>query len=167
VRQVLGLRKISTFYDRAGLTPGRPWFDELESALRQLRGVAVFIGKDGLGTLQKREMQFALARQATEEKEGRSFPVAPVLLPGCNPEMVSALLALNTWVDLRRDLEDARAVDPLVRAILRCPVEEAEQPGTAICPYRGLNAFREEPHCTSDARRFRGTSWLTFSNRTW
>src|SRR5579864_8373705 len=77
VRQVLSLRNISTFYDRADLTPGQPWFDELEAALRQVRGVAVFLGKDGLGTIQKREMQFALARQASQEKQGRPFPVIP------------------------------------------------------------------------------------------
>jgi len=144
VRQALGLHSISTFYDRADLTPGQPWFDELESALRHVRGVAVFIGKDGLGTVQKREMQFALARQAIEEKEGRPFPVVPVLLPGCDPEMVSGFLALNTWVDLRRDLEDARAVEPFVRALRQPAAKPQEAAVGAICPYRGLNAFREE-----------------------
>lgn len=143
VRQVLSLRNISTFYDRADLTPGQPWFDELETALRQVLGVAVFVGKDGLGTIQKREMQYALARQASEEKQGRPFPVIPVLLSGSDAEMVSAFLALNTWVDLRRDVEDAYALDSFVRAVRQRPGAPPEEPA-AICPYRGLNVFREE-----------------------
>jgi len=143
VRQLLSLRNISTFFDRADLTPGQPWFDELESALRQVRGIAVFIGKEGLGTVQKREMQFALARQAMEEKEGRPFSVIPVLLPGCDAEMVSGFLALNTWVDLRRDLEDPRAIDSFETAVRQRAAQPSEAPA-ALCPFRGLNAFREE-----------------------
>jgi tetratricopeptide (TPR) repeat protein len=143
VRQLLSLRGISTYYDRADLTPGQPWFDELESVLREVRGVAVFIGKEGLGTVQKREMQFALARQANEERQGASFPVVPVLLPGCDAETVSGFLALNTWVDLRRDLEDTCAVDSFMTAVGLRAVQPDEAV-TALCPFRGLNAFREE-----------------------
>lgn len=81
VRQALTLRQVSSFFDRADLTVGQLWFDELEVALRSVRGVAVFIGKDRLGTIQKREMQFALARQAAEEIKGRKFPVIPIFWP--------------------------------------------------------------------------------------
>src|SRR5271165_5350969 len=80
VRHALAARGISTFYDRDDLSPGRSWFDELEAAMQQARGAAVFMGKDGLGTVQRREMQFALSRQAIEEKAGAKFPVIPVLL---------------------------------------------------------------------------------------
>jgi len=66
VRTALSVREVSAFYDRADLNPGQPWFDELEAALRQVCGVAVFIGRHGLGTIQKREVQFALNRQASE-----------------------------------------------------------------------------------------------------
>jgi energy-coupling factor transporter ATP-binding protein EcfA2 len=143
VQQLLSLRNISTFYDRTDLTPGQPWFDELETALGQVRGVAVFIGKEGLGTIQKREMQFALARQGREEKEGRPFSVVPVLLPGCDAEMVSGFLALNTWVDLRRNVEDPRAIDSFLTAV-EAQAAQPEEAQSALCPYRGLNAFREE-----------------------
>jgi tetratricopeptide (TPR) repeat protein len=144
VRQALNLRNISAFYDRADLNPGQPWFDELEAALRQVRGVAVFVGREGLGTIQKREMQFALARQATEEKAGRRFPVIPVLLEGADPEAISGFLALNTWVDLRRQLEDAGALDAFVKALGPQTPETPAEVAAAICPFRGLNAFREE-----------------------
>ncbi len=144
VRRELSDRKISTFYDRVDLTPGRPWFDELEAALRRVRGAVVFIGKDGLGTVQRREMQFAIARQAIEEKAGASFPVIPVLLEGADPDAISGFLALNTWIDLRRGLENSLAFDSFVKAVHEQPESQKEESPSAICPYRGLTAFREE-----------------------
>jgi tetratricopeptide (TPR) repeat protein len=142
-RQALTSTNVTTFFDRADLTPGQPWFDELEAALRHVRGVAILIGKEGLGTIQKREMQFALARQAMEEKEGRRFPVVPVLLEGADPDSMSGFLALNTFVDLRRGFEIPHALGPLIRAV--DPARESEEKTSSeICPYRGLNAFREE-----------------------
>jgi thioredoxin-like negative regulator of GroEL len=74
----------------------------------------VFIGRDGLGSIQKREMQFALVRQAVEERSGRHFAVIPILLPGAAPDSVSSFLALNTWVDLRNNLRDA---DPIYKDV--------------------------------------------------
>jgi len=53
---------VSTFFDRDRLQPGLPWFDALQDAIGKARAVAVFIGKDGLGTWQKREMELALER---------------------------------------------------------------------------------------------------------
>lgn len=125
VRQELALRHVSSFFDRADLTPGRPWFDELEAAMQGVRGVAVFIGKDGLGTIQKREMQFALARQSAQERRGRIFPVIPVLLDGADPDRFSGFLALNTWVDLRQPTKGPDAFDSVVRA-LRAGAESAQ-----------------------------------------
>ena len=143
LRDVLSSRGVGTFYDRDDLTPGRPWFDELEAALHQVRGLAVCIGAAGLGTIQKREMQIGLVRQASEEQHGRSFPVVPVLLEGADPEQVSGFLALNTWVDLRGGLHNAQ-VDHLVRATRDARSIESSTSSTEICPYRSLNAFREE-----------------------
>jgi hypothetical protein len=59
---ILAARSVSSFYGRDDLSAGRSWFDELEGGHERARGVAVFIRKDGLGTVQRREMQFALAR---------------------------------------------------------------------------------------------------------
>jgi tetratricopeptide (TPR) repeat protein len=143
-RQALISVNVSTFFDRTDLTPGQPWFDELETALRRVRGVAVLVGREGLGTIQKREMQFALARQAEADKEGRRFPVVPVLLAGSDPDSMSGFLALNTYVDLRRGFENPGALNPLIRAIRPAAQGEGETASSAICPYRGLSAFREE-----------------------
>lgn len=144
VQDSLRSRNIPTFYDREDLTPGQPWFDELEAALDRVRGVAVFVGKEGLGSIQKREMQFALVRQAAEEKLGNRFPVIPVLLEGADSETISGFLALNTWVDLRRGLENPRAFEALVAALGQDAPARTAEATVPICPYRALNAFREE-----------------------
>lgn len=143
VRENLQLRSITTFYDGADLTPGEPWFDELEAALRRVRAVAVFIGKDGLGTVQKREMQFALAWQGNEEKARRRFPVIPVLLEGAEPESISGFLALNTWVDLRRGLDDPAGLDAFSRALRQEVPSLRPETAAPTCPYRSLQVFRE------------------------
>src|SRR5688572_24407119 len=67
---------IDTFIDSQHLSPGLPWFDELEQALFSADGVAVFVGRHGLGRIQRREMWLALDRQASLEQAGRKLPVA-------------------------------------------------------------------------------------------
>src|SRR5215472_8329590 len=98
VQKLLQARSITTFLDRDRLVPGLPWPQALEEGLRGVRAVAVFIGRE-LGGWQKREMWFALDRQVREEKQGRSFPVIPVLLAGA--DLTPCFLFLNTWIDLR------------------------------------------------------------------
>jgi len=83
VQKLLKARGITTFFDRDQLAPGLPCPVALEEGLRGARAVAVFIGRE-LGGWQKREMWFALDRQVREEKQGRPFPVIPVLLAGAN-----------------------------------------------------------------------------------
>src|SRR5271170_825438 len=80
VQRLLEARGITTFLDRDQLIPGLPWPEALEEGLRGACAIAVFLGRD-LGGWQKREMWFALDRQVREEKQGRRFPVIPVLLP--------------------------------------------------------------------------------------
>jgi hypothetical protein len=66
----------------------------------------------------QRELWFALDRQVREEKEGRAFPVIPVLLKGA--DLTPGFLFLNTWVDLRRELDGvftAEALNAFERAM--------------------------------------------------
>jgi KaiC/GvpD/RAD55 family RecA-like ATPase len=142
VQRLLEARGITTFMDRKDLTPGLPWPQALEDALRSVNAVAVFLGPHGLGGWQKREMWFALDRQVQEEKAGRAFPVIPVLLPGADP--TPGFLFLNTWVDLRDDLTDPEGLDALARAAGGEAEKRPEEIPVALCPYRGLRAFREE-----------------------
>ena len=104
VQKLLQARGITTFLDRDNLVPDLAWPQALEQTLRAVDGVAVFIGSE-LGAWQKREMWFALDRQVREEKEGRTFPVIPVLLPGA--DLLPSFLFLNNWIDLRGGLDGA------------------------------------------------------------
>ena len=122
---------------------GLNWFEPLERALRQVHGVVVFLGPNGLGRWQRREMALALDRQTTEA----TFPVIPVLLPESQVEDYSGFLLQNTYADLRGKLDDPETLNAIERAVRGTAAagELAPPPVTAaICPYRGLNAFREE-----------------------
>ena len=74
VQKLLQARGITTFLDQDNLVSGLAWPQALEQALRAVDAVAVFIA---------RELWFALDTQVREEKEGRAFPVIPVLPEGC------------------------------------------------------------------------------------
>jgi formylglycine-generating enzyme required for sulfatase activity len=141
--QALRDRGLSVFLDRWYLVPGRPWPQALEETLSTCRAVAFVLGPNGMGRWQQREKYLALERQAHD----RSFPVIPVLLPGADPAL--GFLSQNTWVDFRNRSEDPVVLDILAKAA------RGEPPGpdlryrmqaalASVCPYRGLNAFREE-----------------------
>ena len=62
-------------------------------------------------------------------------------------EDYSGFLLQNTYADLRGKLDDPETLNAIERAVRGTAAagELAPPPGTAaICPYRGLNAFREE-----------------------
>jgi Novel STAND NTPase 1/TIR domain len=136
-------RGLTVFVDHWYLVAGQSWPEALEKYLRDCRAVAVCIGTGGMGTWQQRESYKALDRQAHEP----GFPVIPVLLPGANDPALG-FLGLNTWVDLRRGIEEDSNVEILVRAARGLPPGDkavlAPDPRGAICPYRGLLPFREE-----------------------
>jgi hypothetical protein len=135
-------RGLSIFLDRWYLDAGRPWVSALEDVLSRCGSVAVFVGSHGMGNWQQRERDFALNRQA----ESKHFKVIPVLLPGANTAL--GLLSLNTWVDLSTTNE-SEALDILEWAI-RGRTEDRElvatisQTVSSVCPYRGMQVFREE-----------------------
>lgn len=146
IRNALTERGITAFIDRECLVAGLPWPKALEDALSSVRAVVVFVGRstdpDWLGVWQRREMWFALDRQAQEERNGRAFPVVPVLLSGASPS--TGFLFLNTWLDLRDTRNTESSLNQLVSAIGGMPAEDTITPAVRVCPFRGLEAFREE-----------------------
>jgi hypothetical protein len=137
----LSAQGLRTFYDRQELAPGLPWVAALEQAIAASGAVAILFGPQGIGNTQQYEIELALVRQTGN----RSFPVIPVLLPGSDNPPVG-FLQLLTWADMRagHDLLDCPAeLQALLAAIRREPVTSAAIRGT-ICPYMGLEAFREE-----------------------
>ena len=135
-------RGLAVFIDRWELVPGQPWPEVLERRVGDCASAAVLLGPSGIGTWQHREQFLALDRQARDSR----FRVIPVLLPGADPAL--GFLALNTWVDLRAGVDDPHALDLLAAAARgESPtglLEESQRTTTDICPYRGLEVFREE-----------------------
>jgi TIR domain len=161
VRETLALQGVSTFYDREGLTPGQPWFEELETALRRVRGVGVFLGRQGPGSVQKREIQFALARQAGEEAGGRTFPVIPVLLEGAEPDVISGFLALNTWVDLRSYAAAGPAIDSLIKVARQEPLVDGKKPLPPFAPFAANCEKRRQNSRPARSSRSKGEELTT------
>ena len=157
VHKALQSRQLRNFLDIDNLPIGLRWMRRIEDALRASNGVAVFLGAKGLGSFQEYEVEAAIVRQSELSRTGSSFPVVPVLLPGCDPEQVSYFLKVNTWIDLRHSIDDSLGLDRLVAAFRTRPSEETvETPALELCPYRELNAFREE-----DANLFVGRERFT------
>lgn len=139
----LEARHTKVFLDRWHLIPGQPWPQRLRNVLASCKAVAVCVGPHEMGPWQQREMYFALERQVREP----DFPVIPVLLPDANPPL--DFLSQNTWVDIRGGLDN-----PMALAILQAAIHgETLDPAQAervkelirdICPYRGLQYFREQ-----------------------
>jgi hypothetical protein len=100
----------------------------------------VFLGPAGLGSIQKRELQLALVCQAERETSGQPFRVLPVLLPNFDRARLPGFAALNTWIELA----DPTQPLPLLHAVQPAPSVAAPASVARICPFRALNAFREE-----------------------
>src|SRR5262249_17680990 len=76
----------------------------------------------------------------------QAFPVVPVILPETTTDPPFDFLRVLTWVDfshVTRVFDAPDVVEQLLRAIHGQPTS-AETARDAICPYRGLDAFREE-----------------------
>src|SRR5262249_33737405 len=134
-----GLR---SFFDRRELAPGLPWIRALEQAIGAAKAVIVLIGPRGLGNTQQYERELAIVRQTRDP----AFPVVPVLLPDTTSDRPFDFLNVLTWVDFSHVASVSGAPEELVRllAAVRGAPSLADAPREAICPYRGLDAFREE-----------------------
>jgi hypothetical protein len=141
IDSVLRARGLSTFFDRRNLPPGLPWVREVEKALNAARAIVILIGPHGLGNTQQYERELAIMRQTQDP----SFPIAPVILPEARIDHPFNFLHALTWVDFSHvaKVSDAPAeLDHLVAAVRGASSADAVR--EAICPYRGLDAFREE-----------------------
>jgi len=127
------------------LPPGADAQKALEEALNHSNACVVFIGPGGIGPWQNEEMRVALARRVRDE----SFHVVPIILPnGHRPLQESDLppfLRNLIWEPLR-DLQDENALHRLRCGILGLvPGRQPEMAAREIvCPFRGLEYFREE-----------------------
>src|SRR5262245_49972102 len=129
-------RGIQCFLDRWYLPQGQPWRVRLEESLGSAKSVAVFVGPNGIGHWQQREIDVALDIQAARP----GFPVIPVLLPGSEPPL--GFLRQNTWIDQRNiPLDHATLLlEKAIRGEAAGPDIAAQFAAakSAVCPYRGL-----------------------------
>jgi WD40 repeat protein len=143
IDSVLGTRNLTSFFDRRNLRPGLPWVRGLEKALNAAKAALILIGPHGLGNTQQYERDLAVYRQSRDP----SFPIVPVILPETRIDRPFDFLQILTWIDFSRvsKVSDAPAeLERLLAAVQGGGISSADAAREAICPYRGLDAFREE-----------------------
>src|SRR5262249_17489942 len=139
---VVGTRGMRPFLARRNLAAGLPWVRALEQAIGAAKAVIVLIGPRGLGNTQQYERELAFVRQTHDP----AFPIVPVILPEATTDPPFDFLRVLTWIDfshVTRVLDAPDVLQQLLTAI-RGGGTAAEGARDAICPYRGLDAFREE-----------------------
>jgi WD40 repeat protein len=142
IDSVLRDKGLKTFFDRSNLAGGQPWVRALEQAIGAARAVIVLIGPRGLGNTQQYERELAFVRKTRDP----DFPIVPVILPETTTDPPFDFLRVLTWIDFSHVAKVSDAPDvleQLLRSIHGQPTS-AETARAAICPYRGLDAFREE-----------------------
>jgi energy-coupling factor transporter ATP-binding protein EcfA2 len=142
IDSVLRARGLKPFFDRRNLPPGLPWVQALEWAINAAKAAIVLIGPHGLGNTQQYERDLALYRQTRDP----TFPVVPVILPQAAIDRPFNFLQILTWIDFSHvaNVSDAPDVLEHLLAAVQGGPATAGQVREAICPYRGLDAFREE-----------------------
>src|SRR5215211_3957156 len=89
----------------------------------------------------------AIRRALDRQVQDASFSVIPILLPGAKDPPLG-FLRLETWVDLKGGVGSKAGLDLLQQAIHGQAPLAAEiglpDPRAALCPFRGLEPFREE-----------------------
>jgi WD40 repeat protein len=137
--------KLTVWLDDWNLMPGDSWQKEMQNAIDQSRCCVVFLGPNGIGNWQDEEICGAINKRVAH----KSIRIVPVLLPTVHrsekesefPMFLQNLL----WVKFRNNVNEEDALKRLVCGI------KGEEPGHAdknrwvnICPFRGLEIFREQ-----------------------
>ena len=131
IDSILRDKGLKTFFDRRNLAPGLPWVRALEQAIGAARAVIA-------RQYQQYERELAFVRQTRD-------PAIPVVPPETTDPPFHFLRVL-TWIDFShasRVSDASDVLEQLLRAIHGQPTS-AETARDAICPYRGLDAFRGE-----------------------
>jgi hypothetical protein len=138
----LRVRGLNPFFDRRNLPPGLPWVRALEQALSACKAAIVLIGPRGFGNTQQYERELAFLRQTHDP----AFQVVPVILPKAIIDHPFNFMQVLTWIDfshVEKIADEPAELDRLLTA-LQEGQRSADTAREAICPYRGLDAFREE-----------------------
>ena len=142
IDSVLRDKGLKSFFDRRNLDSGLPWVRALEKAIGSAKAAIVLIGPGGFGNTQQYERELAIIRQTREP----AFRVIPVIPPKTGSELPFDFLQGLTWIDFSQveKVSDAPAeVERLLMAV-QGALTAGDEVRQAICPWRGLDAFREE-----------------------
>ena len=97
IAEQLKLCGLKPWLDKWELRPGHSWQDVLEENIEQINAAAVFVGKNGLGPWQRREINAFLRKFVSRE-----CPVIPILLSDAPKEpKLPTFLEEIMWVDFR------------------------------------------------------------------
>jgi hypothetical protein len=140
IDSILRAKGLTSFFDRRNLAPGLPWVRALEQAIGAAKAAIVLIGPRGLGNTQQYERQLAIIRQSRDP----TFPVVPVILPETSTDRPFDFLQVLTWVDFSHVGKVSDAPLELEHLLTAVGGRQTDIEREAICPYRGLDAFREE-----------------------
>lgn len=103
IRIELLQRGIDSWLDKYDFEPFRPWQNQLEEIIGQIKAVAIFIGSSGVGPWAHIEMNLSFA-----EFVKRNLRMGLVILPSCKytltelEEQTPRLLRSFHWVDFRQ-----------------------------------------------------------------
>jgi len=133
-------KEISVFMDRQNLTGGKLWLREMvDLVVRKTKSILILVGPSGIGNTQQYERDLAIQRKLRQKR----YKIIPVLLPG-RAKLPPDFLSLNMWIDFSGYSSippDAQEFELLLRALRS---NSSAVPASAICPYMGLETFREE-----------------------
>jgi SAM-dependent methyltransferase len=107
------------YFDSWAMIRGDHWRVSLEQGLAQSRVCAIFIGPDGLGPWENRELSAYLDMSVTD----RNLRLIPVLLPGVNKKQLDLppFIKSLSWVDFTDGLSNDREFGALVCSIRGIP----------------------------------------------
>jgi len=102
-------RGLNPWLDEEQIQPGRPFLDEIERAISEVKSAAIFIGLHGIGKFQRMEL-----RALISECVSKNIPVIPVLLSDVSelPSELCFLKQLN-WVTFPKEINDENALNKL------------------------------------------------------
>jgi TIR domain len=142
IDSVLRTNHLKSFFDRRNLDAGLPWVRATEKAIGAAKAAIVLIGPGGFGNTQHYERELAIIRQTRQP----TFRVIPVILPKARSDLPFDFLQNLTWFDFSQVEKVSDAPDQLERlvAAIQGGLTAVDEVRQAICPWRGLDAFREE-----------------------
>ncbi|MCY7353320.1 MAG: TIR domain-containing protein, partial [Cytophagaceae bacterium] len=128
------------FFDQDNLDAGQVWADKIQEALVNCDACVVFIGEQGIGNWQRKEVLEAINLL---EKRGAAFRIIPVIVPHSNRENVQKsfpwFLSDIQWIEFIGP-SDSDAFLKLVEALrtgssISFPFDKDAK------PYKGLESF--------------------------